>query len=221
MFSSNSGGQVPNQFIVGEVEAEVQRRMAAGDSFTAFDISRAVQATGIQERHRHMKGIVHDMYERGDMPGYIRTQITLPTGEQPFLYHPDNRMIPNRFAVATNTGTKTLANHTASLFGQGRTALMQTVGHLDSDYRLRLPSSILRKAGFYPGDTVYIARDADTGTLTIRATPANAPDIRPTRSHRLQSCNLRLTLGNVFAAVALRFLVTVAAPGKIEIKPGP
>ena len=98
----NTGGPAPNQFLIGEVEAEVARRVAAGDSFTALDVSRAVQATGIQERHRNLKVIVHDMYERGDMTGYTRTQITLPSGEQPFLYHPTNTTSFNRFAVATN-----------------------------------------------------------------------------------------------------------------------
>jgi hypothetical protein len=39
------------------------------------------------------------------MPGYVRTLITLPSGEQPLLYHPDNTMIPNRFAVATNSAS--------------------------------------------------------------------------------------------------------------------
>src|SRR5262249_23031558 len=146
----NSGGYVPNQFIVGEVEAEVRRRIASGDSFTAFDISRAVQATGIQERHRNMKVIVHDMYERGEMTGYTRTQITLPTGEQPFLYHPDNAMIPNRFAVATNSPSQAVLNNKAVLFGQNQPAGIQVDSHLDGGNRLFLSVSLLRKAGFLP-----------------------------------------------------------------------
>lgn len=91
-----------NQFLAAEIEAEVRRRMDARDSFTALEISRAVQATGVRERHLHLKNAVHAMFDRGAMPGYQRRLIALPGGGQPWLYFPATgpARTPNRFAVA-------------------------------------------------------------------------------------------------------------------------
>ncbi|MDX1933270.1 MAG: hypothetical protein SFU56_11740 [Capsulimonadales bacterium] len=208
------------QSLIDEVEAEVNRRIDAGESFTAFDISRAVQAAGVRERHRNLKVIVHDMFERGDMPGYTRTQITLPGGEQPLLYHPDNTApAGNRFAVASNAPSRAagIARHIATMFGQRSAGPTPRTGSPDGANRLRLPLSVLRTAGFLPGDTVHIARDRKTRSLTISARPANAPDTRPTRAHRLGNGNLRLTVDAAIAGISLR--ITVVAPGRIEVTP--
>jgi hypothetical protein len=186
-----------NQFLIGEVEAEVRRQIAAGTSFTAFDISRAVQATGIRERHRNLKGAVHAMYERGDMPGYDRSVVNLTTGEQPFLYHP-KAATNNRFATAS-------ARQTAP-----------DMRHLDPWNRLRLPARVLRDAGILPGDTVYAAVETTTAVVTLSSTPIpNAA--RPYRVDRYN--NVRLALGMTIAAITLRFKLEVAGPGQVQAKP--
>lgn len=80
-----------NQFLRGEIEREVCRRVARGALFTALDISRAVQAAGVRERHRNLKSVVHALWARGEMGRhYGRTLIRFGGGEEAFLYHPAN-----------------------------------------------------------------------------------------------------------------------------------
>lgn len=52
----------------------VRRAVAAGEMFTALDISRKVQAQGITERHNTLKYLVHDLFFTGQMGSdYTRT----------------------------------------------------------------------------------------------------------------------------------------------------
>jgi hypothetical protein len=186
-----------NQFLIGEIEGEVCRQIAAGASFTALDISRAVQATGIRERHRNLKSAVHAMYERGDMPGYDRSLVTLTTGVQPFLYHP-KAATNNRFATASTRQTA------------------PDVRHLDPWNRLRLPARVLRDAGILPGDTMYAAVETTTAVVTLSRTP----DPNGARAYRVDRYNnVRLALGMTIAAITLRFKLEVAGPGQVQAKP--
>ena len=89
---------IQNDFLRAEVEAETLRRVSLGESFTALQISRAVQAGGVSERHRVLKETVHELFARGGMPGYDRTPVLMPCGGRPFLYHP--RQPGTRFATA-------------------------------------------------------------------------------------------------------------------------
>jgi hypothetical protein len=131
------------------------------------------------------------------MPGYDRTLVTLPTGEQPFLYHP-KAMTGNRFATAT-------ARQTAP-----------DVRQLDPWNRLRLPARLLRDAGILSGDTVYAAVETTTAVVTLSSAPT--PDAaRPYRVDRYN--NIRLTLGATIAAVTLRFKLEIHGPGQVQAKP--
>ena len=56
------------------IEVEVGRKVAAGEMFTALDVSRAVQDQGFWARHRHMREAVHALFEAGCMgPEYGRS----------------------------------------------------------------------------------------------------------------------------------------------------
>ena len=138
---------IQNDFLHAEVEAETLRRVSLGESFTALQISRAVQAGGVRERHRFLKETVHELFARGGMPGYDRTPVLMPCGGRPFLYHPCQP--GTRFATAPQ-----------------RDAHQRT---LDRWSRLRVPASQLRAAGFAPGDTVIVERDAARGVVRLSA----------------------------------------------------
>jgi len=71
------------------VETEVLRRIAAQEMFTAWDITRAVQAQGFHQPHRVLKEVVHCLHRYGRMGGdYQRAVITVgDEGVQAFLYH--------------------------------------------------------------------------------------------------------------------------------------
>lgn len=173
-----------NVFLRAEMEAEVRRQMASGASFTAFDISRRVQASGISERHRYLKSAVHEMYERGDMAGYTRKLITLPSGEQPYLYFPNPTRI-NRFAIARTRQTA------------------QNTRQLDPWNRLRVPVKAMRAAGLRPGDSAWVSVNAVAATITITRTPKNGD-----RLYRVDRYgNLRLAVGKALAALGKPFQI--------------
>ena len=167
-----------NVFLRAEMEAEVRRRMANRAAFTAFDISRAVQASGVRERHSQLKSAVHDLYERGGMPGYTRRLVTLPSGKRPFLYSP-RTLQANRFATAQNARRQT----------------SPTIRNVDGWNRLRLPAKALREAGLAPGDSAWVSVDHQAQTVTITRS-AKSGD----RLYRVDCYgNLRLALGRDLA----------------------
>ena len=189
-------GNLANQFLIGEMEAAVRRQTDEGKSFTALDISRLVQATGVRERHRNLKAAVHEMYERGAMAGYARTLITLPAGEQPFLYHPapPGSKI-HRFATARN-----------SVRASG------PIRALDCWNRLRIPARALRDAGALPGDTVYVSVDAGGNVALTLQSQTNF-----SRAYRVDRYNnVRLTVGT---PVAPSFTVAVTKTGMVQATP--
>lgn len=77
-----------NQQIIDAVLADfiVQKR-----AFTAFDVSLEAKARGADERHRHMRGYIHNaeaLQNAVDFGEYKKTQIELVgVSQPPFLYH--------------------------------------------------------------------------------------------------------------------------------------
>ena len=194
-----------NDFLIGEMEAAVRRRMDEAKPFTALDISRCVQGTGVRERHRNLKAAVHGMFERGAMPGYTRTLVTLPSGEQPFLYHPDDTpQTTHRFAVAANVPRSGSSLRASRTIGNVRA--------LDAWNRLRIPARALRDAGLAPGDTVYAETDAN-GTVRLCAHPSAPSAVRPYRVDRYNIVRLTLKLTTAY------FKIEATAQGRIEASP--
>ncbi len=103
-----------NQFLRAEIEKEVRRRVALGETFTALDISRAVQASGFRERHRNMKHVVHGMWIRGEMgASYERTLLTFAGRAQAYLYHDGKdhpRAYGNRWQTVPQTYGRSYGN---------------------------------------------------------------------------------------------------------------
>ncbi|GAB4456393.1 MAG: hypothetical protein OHK0029_14210 [Armatimonadaceae bacterium] len=197
--------------VVDAVEAEVARRVGNGDSFTALEISRAVQAQGIRERHRELKLVVHELFEDGEMPGYDRHTIQLPSGERPFLYHPA-AVRQNTFGTARNT-TPSHSGTTNPLPRALRPG--DAVARWLTGDRLRLPAPLLRAAGFYPGDTVYVAQEGSK--VALFALPGNAPLVHPRRPYRIGPDNsVRLPMRSNSPG---GYTVTFRTPGVVEVLP--
>ena len=71
-----------------EVKKIVQDKIAAGESFTAFDITKSMRQSGVFY-HNDVREIVHDMFRNDEMPGYDRVHGNFPNvGVQPWLYQP-------------------------------------------------------------------------------------------------------------------------------------
>ncbi len=72
-----------------KVQQIVVAHVSSGAMFTAFDVTLAARAQGVQIRHNDGRDIVHEMFQTGVMgAGYRRTVVDIGTGTNPFVYHP-------------------------------------------------------------------------------------------------------------------------------------
>lgn len=76
-----------NASLIPVVESVVDQKVAAGDMFTAHDVTLEVRSRGHRAGHNEVRDAVHDYYGRGGLGvAYTRTNISVPGG-QPYLYH--------------------------------------------------------------------------------------------------------------------------------------
>lgn len=154
------------------IEAMIQQlsedKVAAGEMFTAFDISRIVQNMGHVNRHENMKCIVHDLYNRYDrndrnlFDGYTRTLIEVQKGKpQAWVYHPvaaDPLLYkPPSLSLPTQGMTPQAFYNISAFIGQRKP---------DARGAVSVPAAMIRKIGAKPGDTVVVE---NTGTSLVVA----------------------------------------------------
>jgi hypothetical protein len=167
-----------SQVLIDDV---VDEKINAQEMFTAFDISLEVRRRGGTERHREMKGYIHDvMKDKVQNGDYNTTSVAIPNGNppqailyyhafsDPSTYKPLNRQAPqNQPQPAVQPALQASPqqadyNYTAvtndSQDGDDTSAVdgLVSVGkfHLDSRDRLLVPTKFLRDAGFNAGDKV-------------------------------------------------------------------
>lgn len=169
------------------IEELVQDKIEKSEMFTAWDITRALSASGIKERHRDVKRVVHGLFADGEMEGYARKTVALPSvqGPAPWVYHPEGTD-PNDYANQGNIAPAKAAtttddeddedDDTASRLGgirPSRTVARTTLnpdGTIDRsagnrDY-LYVPKTFVKDSGLRPGDTVYVQKDGNELVLT-------------------------------------------------------
>src|SRR5207248_8771263 len=78
-----------NANVIEAIQATVDRKTAAGDMFTAYDITRILRDEGVRARHGQIKQIVHAMFCQCLMPeDYVRSLCDLGGRLGPaWLYH--------------------------------------------------------------------------------------------------------------------------------------
>ena len=70
------------------IEAVVDEKVQKNELFTAHDITLEVRSRGHRVGHGEVRDAVHDYYNRGKLGvAYTRSNITVPGGGSPFLYH--------------------------------------------------------------------------------------------------------------------------------------
>jgi hypothetical protein len=141
------------------VETVLAEKVRAGEMFTAYDISRESQWRGSPQRHRHMKHVVHDSYDRGAMAGYVRTLVAIPGAPEPaWLYHRPGDD-PEAFRPRERSG------------------FFRSARRVDRRARLCVPVARLRAAGLQPGDLVVAVVDAAAPALVLKrlARPGGPP----------------------------------------------
>ena len=139
------------------IEEIVDYKTDADESFTAFDVSLEVKKLAKsrnlpEERHRDIKGAIHqamDKYVSGGLYEQTLHDVGAPT--KAFLYHPPN-FDPNNYTPCTrsNPSNDNKINDNKIL---GKKP--------DLRKRVCVPATILRKAGFSVGDTIYCLKGND------------------------------------------------------------
>ena len=62
-----------------------------GFSFTAFDVTKSVRASGTQVYHSECKDLVNGLFNNSGMPDYSRTSVPVPGAKvDPLVYHHQN-----------------------------------------------------------------------------------------------------------------------------------
>lgn len=144
----------------------VRAKVNDDEMFTAFDVSRIVQARqeedGIPiERHRNMKDFIHDMMEQYVDSGlFEKTLCDVGAPSPAFIYHPagtdTNGYIPQNRAQPVNQPV----NQPVKQFGQN--------GHRgDARGTLAVPSQMVRSAEFHTGDIAYVSNGVRNGEQVL------------------------------------------------------
>lgn len=151
-----------------------------GKMFTAFEVSLAAKAKGIQERHRNMRSLVHELiFEIGGPVGYTRTLRDVGAPEQAWVYHrPEDN--PYRYQPLPRPGESPLAKPSKDLPKGIRKPVRLQRGTqpvdlvpagafgTDQDGKLCIPSAMLAQMGVKPGDQVETECIIDSEKIILR-----------------------------------------------------
>lgn len=193
---------------LNKIEALVEAKMVAGEMFTAFDITLALQHQGVKKRHRQIR---KDIRQTADTLmwrfGYQNSYIDLPgIGAKAHLYHP--------FGSDTSSFRPSLRAAQS-----GKTAAQSVQRFPDKRNTVSIPSRFARALGFAPGDKVTVSVDAQSQLLKVTKPQGRATD--GAKAYTVDKyCNVRVTraafkLANITANA---YLLTVDV-ASIAIKP--
>jgi len=154
-----------NQSIIDQV---VEQKLNDSEMFTAFDISLEAKTKGATERHRHMKGYIHQAIQREQSPyGYSRTLVQLDgVKDQPWLYHPVNADINTYHGVQSDpTQPQTQTNTATAVLDDDEDE--DGVFKADQQNRLFIPKKVLTQVGFNPGDLMFVEADPSEEKIVL------------------------------------------------------
>lgn len=157
----------------------VSEKTAAGELFTAYDVSKVVQSrlsnAGLSfERHNDLKSTIHNAVAA--YPGYEKRLqnvgaatdafVYFPFGSDPSGYVPQQRSVANK--VGSNVGNST-PNHASSVAvadtddGDG----LDTGRSTDARGSLTVPAYLLKAAGFNSGEIAYVIPTTRNGVQSL------------------------------------------------------
>lgn len=169
-------------------EEVIAHNIAHRKLFTALDISRIVQKMlqsegKTAERHRDMKGILHQMFDNDETPWYDRHLKDVGGNDGPaYVYHyyqdnPDTYgqhhtpALPTNFIMMPTPQALLPAPPPQDARAKGTWYKGVNGKPLDVKERIRFPKSVLSAAGFIPGDSVYLSVPLRGGYISVTDTP--------------------------------------------------
>jgi len=166
---TDEGDEMKKKKIMKKVYEIVDMWLDEDDMFTAFDVTLQAKEEGADERHRNMKGYVHERmaYHMGRFVDYERTLIPVVGQEDAWLYHPSDADI-SEYALQDRDDANTAQPTTVKDNLDGITT--------NSRNRLIIPVKFLKEVGMYSGDRVYVSVDLDEDTLTVSKSKPKSND---------------------------------------------
>jgi hypothetical protein len=163
-----------------KIEEVVQLWIGEGRMFTAFEVSLAVKERGVQERHRNMKGLIHEVICRlGGANAYTRTVMDVGAPEQAWVYH---RLYDNPYTyvplsrkdqapvqaddpLVIPAGIKNPVPLPTD--GSAPDAIPSGVYGTDQRGRLSIPVPMLTRLGIGPGGQIAVICDLANGEILL------------------------------------------------------
>ncbi|HEY3325076.1 MAG TPA: hypothetical protein VGP72_31775 [Planctomycetota bacterium] len=162
------------------IDGIVAEWVQLGRMFTAFEVSLAAKGKGVRQRHRELKGYVHQSTARQAGARYTRTLRDVGAPVQAWLYHPLNAN-PYTYrpldrsdfdtapvSAASCNGGPALRNPlplSSALDGDGDPG--DDVCGTDSQGHLVIPARLLTALGVEAETQVYLTWDAQNAELRI------------------------------------------------------
>jgi hypothetical protein len=162
-----------------QIDGAVKNMLNDGKMFTAFEVSLAVKALGVRERHRNMKDYVHEAIAReatGQSWSRTLMDVGAPTQawvyhrlrDNPFLYVPLERddAKPKRPSAAAQG--RTVRNPTPlSADSPAPAAAEDGAFGTDAEGRLKIPAAMLQLVRIAPGEAAHVRCDKLNQTIVV------------------------------------------------------
>ncbi|QDU96735.1 hypothetical protein [Lignipirellula cremea] len=152
-----------------------QRRM-----FSAFEVSLEAQQRGVRERHRNLKGLVHQAIALvGSTRGYTRTLMEVGAPVQAWVYHhvqdnpytyrPLNRQGEGRAAPVSAAPVYGGVRNPAPLTSNGAAPASVNDGACGADAqgRLCIPAALLQRLDVEAGEQAIVTSDPENSEIRI------------------------------------------------------
>ncbi len=168
--------------VIAKIERLATQWVAEGKMFSAFEISLALKDQGVRERHRNLKGKIHDVLAQIGGENYSRTLMDVGAPAQawvyhklrdnPYLYEPLDRsgygdpaakksarrspQVAPRDPKPLRAGTAEPPTNEDGVFG------------MDDQGNLTIPQSLIVRLGLAPGDEAHLVLDKLNRQIRLR-----------------------------------------------------
>lgn len=161
-------------FNMGDFVSDITIREVVADLvdnnklFTAYDVSKAVQAKGIRRSHTAMRDDVHKVIAELGAGKYSRTLLDVAQGAQAWVYHPVNES-PYQYVTLPGTTPAAIAVVSPPITAATPAGIPDGTYGTDARGRLCIPVKFVSDIAVNPGKQVMVV--ADNNRLTIQRRP--------------------------------------------------
>jgi hypothetical protein len=172
--------EIMNQTQQNLLNTILQAKVANQEMFTAYDITMAMRASGVNIYHSEVRDEVHNFYTSGNMTNYNRKSQLVAGGVFAYVFY-HCQSDPSTYVSKNPVATPMTSNSTpvASVKTAVTLTPIKPTGTRNTDpssltidawQRLRVPASITRQIGLKPYDYADVKFDSKNGIIEIGRT---------------------------------------------------